>query len=159
MYRAPVSDIAFALRSVAGLGDAIASGSFPDVSEDLVDAVLAEAGRFASEKLAPLNPVGDREGARLLDGGVKTPTGFRETYADWCAGGWNGIVASARFGGQGLPQTLSAAVQEMWNSAAMAFALCPLLTMGAVEALTRHGSDALKALYLPRLVAGNGPRP
>ena len=154
MYRAPLSDIAFTLKHVAGLGDVLKSGAFPHLAEDVVDAVLAEAGRFASERLAPLNAAGDRDGARLADGEVATPAGWREAYEAWCAGGWNGIAAPEEAGGQGLPLMLSAAVQEMWNGAAMSFALCPLLTMGAVEALGRHGTDRLKALYLPRLVSG-----
>ncbi len=155
MYRAPVSEIAFTLKHVAGLGEALASGAFPGLTEDLVDAVLEEAGRFASDEMAPLNRIGDREGARLRDGAaVETAPGWRKVYEDWCAGGWSGIAAPESAGGQGLPLILSAATQEMWNGACMAFALCPMLTMGAVEALDRHGSDALKALYLARLVSG-----
>ena len=154
MYRAPVSDIAFALKRVAGFGDALAAGTFPHLSEDVVDAVLGEAGRFAEDQVAPLNMVGDREGARLSDGAVTTASGWRGTYRAWCAGGWNGIAAPEAVGGQGLPLSLAAATQEMWNGACMAFALCPLLNLGAMEALSRHGADALKARYLPRLVSG-----
>jgi acyl-CoA dehydrogenase len=154
MYRAPVSDISFILKHVAGLGDALRDGLFPEIGDDDVNAVLAEAGRFATEELAPLNAVGDREGAHLNDGEVTTAPGWRETYRTWCAGGWNGIAAPEAAGGQGLPLTLSAATQEMWNGAATAFALCPTLTMGAVEALWRHGTPQLKDLYLPRIVSG-----
>jgi alkylation response protein AidB-like acyl-CoA dehydrogenase len=154
MYRAPVSDIAFTLKHVAGLGDVLAAGAFPELAEDVLDAVLAEAGRFASEEMAPLQTIGDRDGARLTDGAVTTPPGWRDVYAAWCAGGWNGIAAPETVGGQGLPLMLSAAVQEMWNGACMSFALCPLLNMGAVEAVGRHGSERLKALYLPRIVSG-----
>ncbi len=154
MYRAPVSDIAFTLKHVAGLSEAMTAGAFPELGGDLVDAVVAEAGRFASEELSPLNRVGDREGTRLADGAVSTATGWRQAYQDWCAGGWNGLAASEDFGGQGLPHVLSTAVHEIWNGACMAFALCPLLTSGAIEALMRHGSDALKSLYLPRLISG-----
>ncbi len=154
MYRAPLSDIAFTLKHVAGLGDALAGGALPDLAEDVVDAVLAEAGRFAAEEVAPLNTVGDRVGACLEDGDVTTPDGWRETYAAWRAGGWNGIAVAEEVGGQGLPMALSVATAEMWNSACMAFALCPLLNMGAMEALQRHGSKELQALYLPRLVSG-----
>jgi acyl-CoA dehydrogenase len=154
MYRAPVSDIAFALKHIAGLGDALAAGALSHLGEDIVDAILDEAGRFASEEMAPLNTVGDQEGARLADGAVTTPTGFRDTYAAWRGGGWNGIASPEEAGGQGLPLMLSVATQEMWNSACMSFALCPLLTMGAIEALRLHGSDELKGLYMPRLVSG-----
>jgi alkylation response protein AidB-like acyl-CoA dehydrogenase len=154
MYRAPVSEIAFALKHVAGLDGALASGSLPGLSEDIVDAVLTEAGRFASERLAPLNRVGDREGLRLEEGAVATATGWREAYAAWVENGWNGISAPEAIGGQGLPILLSAATQEMWNGACMSFALCPMLTMGAIEALAKHGSEALKETYLPRIVNG-----
>jgi alkylation response protein AidB-like acyl-CoA dehydrogenase len=154
MYLAPVSEIAFTLKHVAGFGEALGSGAFPGLTEDLVDAVLAEAGRFASDAVAPLNRIGDTVGAQLKDGGVETAPGWRRVYEDWCAGGWNGISAPESAGGQGLPLVLSAATQEMWNAACISFSLCPLLTMGAVEALDRHGSDRLKALYLPRMVSG-----
>jgi acyl-CoA dehydrogenase len=154
MYRAPVSDMAFTLRHVAGLGEALAAGAFPNLTDDLIDAVLAEAGRFASEEMAPLNRVGDLQGVRLTNGAVATPPGWTAVYRSWCAGGWNGIAAPEHAGGQGLPVMLSAATQEMWNGACMAFALCPMLTMGAVEALEKHGNEQLKATYLARIVSG-----
>jgi alkylation response protein AidB-like acyl-CoA dehydrogenase len=154
MYRAPVSEIAFTLKHVTGLGGALAAGEFPALTEDLVDAVLAEAGRFASEEMAPLNRIGDREGVRLEDGAVSTATGWRRVYDDWCAGGWNGISAPESTDGQGLPLILSAATQEMWNAACMSFALCPLLNMGAMEAIDRHAAKPLKDFYLPQLVSG-----
>ena len=154
MYRAPVADIAFTLKHVAGLGEALSANRFPNLTENLVEAVLDEAGRFAAERLAPLNRVGDEHGVRLENGVVTTAPGWRETYRDWCAGGWNGIAAPEHAGGQGLPLTLSAATQEMWNGAAMAFALCPMLTMGAIEALERYGTEALKRVYLPKIVSG-----
>lgn len=154
MYRAPVSEIAFTLRHVAGLGPALAEGAFGDLSEDLVDAVLEEAGRFASEEIAPLNRVGDVHGSRLADGQVATPPGWKETYRRWIEGGWNAIAGPPEHGGQGLPVMLAVAAAEMWNSAAMAFGLGPLLTIGAVEALDKHGSDELKSLFMARLVSG-----
>jgi alkylation response protein AidB-like acyl-CoA dehydrogenase len=154
MYRAPVSDIAFTLKHVAGLGEALASDAIPGLTEDVVDAVLAEAGRFATEELAPLNVVGDRQGSTVSDGHVTTPDGWKPAYQAWTAAGWNGIAAPGEHGGQGLPLVLAAATQELWNGACMAFSLCPMLTMGAIEALHRHGSEALKALYLPRMVSG-----
>ncbi len=154
MYRAPVAEMAFALKHVAGLGEALRDGRFPGLSEDVMDAVLAEAGRFAAEKMAPLNRVGDLQGSRLEDGAVVTPPGWQEAYRAWVGAGWTGIAAPEEIGGQGLPLILSAATQEMWNGACMSFALCPLLTMGALDALQQHGTDALKAAYLPRLVSG-----
>jgi acyl-CoA dehydrogenase len=154
MYRAPVPEIAFALKHVAGLGEAVDKGLFPELGEDLVDAVLEEAGKFASERIAPLNWPGDRHGSVLKDGKVTTPPGFREAYADWAASGWNAIAAPVEHGGQGLPTMLAVAAAEMWNSASMGFGLCPLLTIGAIEALHAHGSDDLKRFYLPKLVSG-----
>ncbi|MEA2991049.1 MAG: 3-(methylsulfanyl)propanoyl-CoA dehydrogenase, partial [Alphaproteobacteria bacterium] len=153
-YRAPVADIAFTLRHAAGFGSALAEGLYGDLSEDVVDAVLEEAGRFATEVLAPLNQVGDREGARFEDGAVTTAPGWKDAYRDWAAAGWNGLAGPARWGGQELPHAVNAACIEMWNSAAMAFGLGPLLTMGAVDALAAHGSDALRDTYLPKLISG-----
>ncbi len=154
MYRAPVNEIAFALKKVAGLDNALAAGQLGDLTEELVDAVLEEAGRFASEEIAPLNKIGDRHGTPLKDAKVTTPPGWKETYKAWAEGGWNAIAAPVEHGGQGLPVMMAVAAAEMWNSASMAFGLGPLLTIGAVEALHKHGSDALKQTYLPKLVSG-----
>ena len=154
MYKAPVGDIAFALKEVAGLGPAMEKGLLGDLTPDLLDAVLEEAGRFASEVVAPASKTGDREGTSVKDGVVTTPTGWKQLYADWTAGGWNALTGPEAFGGQGLPASLSAATFEMWNAASMGFAIGPCLTVGAVEALEAHGSDALKATYLAKLVSG-----
>ncbi|MBW6420962.1 acyl-CoA dehydrogenase [Rhizobium sp. XQZ8] len=154
MYKAPVEEIAFTLNHVAGLAEALEIGRFGDLSADLVDAILEEAGRFAGNEMAPLGETGDRQGARLTDGEVKTPDGWPELYRHWREGGWNGLTAPEEFGGQKLPHMLNVAALEMWNSASMAFALAPTLTMGAIEALVAHGSDALKAKYLEKLVSG-----
>ncbi|GAA3062194.1 acyl-CoA dehydrogenase [Rhizobium viscosum] len=154
MYKAPVEEIAFTLKHVAGMAEAIDSGLLGDLGEDLVDAILAEAGRFATEEIAPLADIGDRQGARLSNGEVKTPDGWRDLYRNWAAGGWNGLTAPEEFGGQALPHMLNVAALEMWNSGSMAFALCPTLTMGAIEALNVHGSAALKEKYLARMVSG-----
>jgi len=153
-YRTPVTDIAFALKHSAGFGSALAERLYGDLDEDLVDAVLAEAGRFATEVIAPLNIVGDRQGARFKDGAVTTPDGWKQAYRDWTAAGWNGLSAPTQWGGQGLPRAINSACIEMWNSASMAFGIGLILTMGAVEALTAHGSDRLKKTYLPKLVSG-----
>ncbi|WP_085033985.1 acyl-CoA dehydrogenase [Ensifer aridi] len=154
MYKTPVEEIAFTLKHVAGMDEAFAAGKFGELGEDLVDAILAEAGRFASEEVAPLGDVGDRQGARLVDGAVKTPEGWRDLYHNWIAGGWNGLTAPEDFGGQNLPHMLHVAAMEMWNSGSMAFALGPTLTMGAIEALEKHGSDDLTATFLPKMVSG-----
>ncbi|MDW9417612.1 acyl-CoA dehydrogenase [Sinorhizobium meliloti] len=154
MYKAPVEEIAFTLKHVAGMAEALDAGTFGELGEDLVDAILGEAGRFASEEVAPLGDEGDRQGSRLVDGAVKTPEGWRELYRNWIAGGWNGLTAPEAFGGQNLPHMLHVAAMEMWNSGSMAFALAPTLTMGAIEALEKHGTDALKATFLPKMVSG-----
>ncbi|TPJ47552.1 acyl-CoA dehydrogenase family protein [Mesorhizobium sp. B2-7-1] len=154
MYRAPVEDIAFTLKQVAGLRPALDAGTFGDLGEDLVDAILAEAGRFASEEVAPLYKIGDEQGAVLKDASVTTPPGWKELYRRWIDGGWNALSGPEEFGGQGLPTMLGVAALEMWNSAAMAFGIGPTLTMGAVEALDKHASEALKQKYLAKLVSG-----
>ncbi|MBH0237110.1 acyl-CoA dehydrogenase [Methylobrevis albus] len=153
-FRAPVESIADMLNRVAGLDRALERGHFPDLSADVVSAILAEAGRFATERLAPLNQPGDRAGARLDNGTVTTAPGFAAAYADWTAGGWNGLAAPTEHGGQGLPLMLNMAVYDMWNAACPAFAICPVLTGGAIEALERHASPELKARYLLPLVEG-----
>jgi len=154
MYRAPVDEIAHTLKSVAGLRKALETGRFGDLGEDLVDAILAEAGRFSSDEIAPLNEIGDKHGAVLKDGAVTTPPGWKKLYQDWIEGGWNGLTGPEEFGGQGLPMLLSVAALEMWNSGSLAFGIGPTLTMGAVEALEKHASDELKGKYLEKLVTG-----
>jgi len=154
MYKAPVEEIAFTLNHVAGLAEALEIGRFGDLSSDLVAAILEEAGRFAGNEMAPLGEIGDRQGARLIDGAVKTPDGWPDLYRRWREGGWNGLTAPEAFGGQHLPHMLNVAALEMWNSASMAFALAPTLTMGAIEALVAHGSDTLKEKYLAKMVSG-----
>ncbi|MES5097277.1 acyl-CoA dehydrogenase [Agrobacterium sp. BA1120] len=154
MYTAPVDDIAFTLKHVAGLKSALEDGAFGDLDEDTVDAILHEAGRFATDEVAPLAEIGDKQGSKLVDGAVRTPDGWADLYRRWAEGGWNGLTAPEEFGGQALPHLLNVAALEMWNSGSMAFALCPTLTMGAVEAIATHGSDDLKATYLENLVSG-----
>jgi acyl-CoA dehydrogenase len=154
MYRAPVDEISFTLNEVVGLRPAVEAGRFGDLSVDLVEAILSEAGRFASEEMAPLSAAGDSHGVTLKEGAVTTPPGWKGLYRRWTEGGWNALTGPEEFGGQGLPMMLSVAALEMWNSAAMAFALGPTLTMGAVEALHRHATDELKRIYLAKLVSG-----
>jgi acyl-CoA dehydrogenase len=154
MYRAPVDEIAHTLKSVAGLRKALETQRFGDLGEDLVDAILAEAGRFSSDEIAPLNEIGDKHGAVLKDGAVTTPPGWKDLYQSWIAGGWNGLTGPEEFGGQGLPMLLSVAALEMWNSGSLAFGIGPTLTMGAVEAMEKHASEELKAKYLEKLVTG-----
>ncbi|MBZ8133425.1 acyl-CoA dehydrogenase [Afifella sp. IM 167] len=154
MYRAPVAEIAFTLKEITGLSKAIEAGHLGELTDDLVDAILEEAGRFASEEIAPLNATGDREPARFKDGAVTMPPGWAEAYRKWCEGGWAALSAPEEFGGQGLPLMLQVAAFDIWNGASLAFALGPTLTVGAVEALHLHASDELKARYLAKLVSG-----
>ena len=125
-YQAPVDDIRLALR-VAGFDRLVEDGLLPEVDEGLADAILEEAGKFATDRIAPLNWIGDQHGAVLEDGHVTMPPGWKETYRDWAGAGWNGLMADPEFGGQGLPQMLQSACGEMWTAASMAFALGPLL--------------------------------
>jgi len=151
-FRAPVRDIAFSLRHAAGF-DRLAA-AFPEADADIVEAVLEGAGALASDILAPLNRKGDLVGATLENGKVRAAPGFGDAYRQFAEGGWNGLAAHPDHGGQGLPKSLEVGVFEMFQAANMAFGLCPMLTLGAIEALAHHGSDSQKALYLPRLVSG-----
>ena len=153
-YRPPVESMADLLLETAGLQGLLETGNFPDVTPDLVTAVMEEGAKLAADILAPLNRPGDLEGARLADGGVTTPQGFAEAYAKWVEGGWGSISANPQFGGQGMPLAVGAAMQEMWNAACMSFGLCPILSQGAIEALSAHGTDEQKALYLAKLISG-----
>ena len=153
-YVPPLKDMNFVLTELAGLAQV---GSLPGLEEatpDLVQAVLEEAGKFAGGVLAPINYSGDQEGARWSDKTVTMPAGFRQAYQQFAEAGWNGLGCEPEFGGQGLPKLVSAAVQEMWKSANISFSLCPLLTLGAIEALTLCGSPQQKEKYLPNMIAG-----
>jgi alkylation response protein AidB-like acyl-CoA dehydrogenase len=142
------------MSHVAGLERALASGLFGDLDLGSVEAILAEAGKFARDVLAPASRIGDTHGATLSDGIVTTAPGWRDLYRRWMEGGWSGVVGPAEFGGMGLPHLVHAACMEMWNSTNIGFALCPLLTSGAVEALAAHASEELKQTYLAKLVSG-----
>lgn len=154
-YKAPVRDIAFVLNHVVGLADVAKLSGFEDASPDLVEAILEESARFTGEVLAPLNWIGDQQGSRWQDGNVTTPDGWKEAYRQFIENGWGSLSFPPEFGGQGLPMSVSAAVQEMWHSANMSFGLCPLLTQGAVDAIEHHASDELRNRYLPRMVDGS----
>ena len=154
-YHAPIKDMQFVLRALAGLDEVAALPSFGEATPDLVEQILVESGRFCAEVLAPLNWTGDQEGSTWKDGEVTTPKGFKDAYRQFVEGGWNALQFPPEFGGQGLPKLVAAPVMEMWKAANLSFSLCPLLTGGAIEALLLRGSDALKQAYLPRMVTGD----
>ncbi|MEQ8701724.1 MAG: acyl-CoA dehydrogenase family protein, partial [Bauldia litoralis] len=153
-YRAPIADMRFALNDVVGLSEIARLPGYEEATPDLVDAVLEEAARLAGEVIGPLNKVGDEQGSVLENGVVRTPEGFGEAYRKFIEGGWNSVPFSPEAGGQGLPWTLNTAVTEMWDAANTAWALCPMLTAGAVDALTHHATDEIKERFLPKLVSG-----
>jgi alkylation response protein AidB-like acyl-CoA dehydrogenase len=145
-YAAPLADMRLVLDAVGGL---------PDDAAGIADAVLGEAARFAENELAPLNQPADRIGSVLENGVVRTPPGFRDAYRKYVDGGWNAVTCAPEIGGQGLPLALAVPLTEMWNSACMSWALCPLLNQGAIELLKTHGSPEQRRLYLDRLVSGD----
>ena len=153
-YAAPIRDMQFVIKELVGLDQISAMPECAEVSADLVDAVLEEASKFAAAVLDPLNRSGDQEGVRFVDGKVIVPQGFSEAYRQFVAGGWNGLSGETGFGGQGLPHVVAMPVHEMWNSANMAFCLCPMLTSGVIEALRLRGSAAQQKLFLPKLTSG-----
>lgn len=155
-YYAPTRDMMFVINELAGLDEVAALPAFADqdVTPDLAEAILDEAGKFATEVLAPLNWEGDQHGARLEKGQVISSPGFVDAYSQYAESGWNGLSGPIDFGGQGLPELINTPTHEMWNSANMSFALAPMLSAGATECLKHHGSDELKAAYLPKLIAG-----
>ncbi len=153
-YRAPVADITSALLHASGFSAALAEGLYGEIDRETAEAVLEEAGKFAADVIAPLNSVGDKFGTPFKDGQVTMPPGWKEAYTSWAAAGWNGLAAPAEWGGQDLPHALNAACVEMWNSASMAFAIGPVLTMAAIDALHAYGSHDLQQRYLGKLTSG-----
>jgi acyl-CoA dehydrogenase len=153
-YRAPLDDILFAMRLAAGDDAFEEGGIYADLAGGVARATLEEAAKFAEERLLPLDKIGDGAGSKFSDGAVTTPPGWREAYAQWVAGGWNSLAAHPDYGGLGLPLLLNAGLTEVWNSVNMAFAICPLLGFGAVEAVEAHASDALKDVYLRKMISG-----
>lgn len=153
-YRAPLSDMAFALRGLDGFAT-LAGTAYAEVAEEtLVGEIIAEAGRFAERKLAPLYHTADRLGVDLVQGRVRIPDEIRSAYGEFVAAGWPSLAGPVQYGGQGMPQFVALPVAELWRASNLAFALCPMLTSAAVEALDRHGDEALKRRFLAPLVSG-----
>ena len=153
-YKHPLTDAEFALNEVVGFDALCAENGFDDINSELASVILTEAGKFGTGVLSPLNVIGDTQGVKLTDKGVEETPGFKDAYQQFAEGGWNSLIADEAYEGQGLPNVLGTAVNEIWQSANMAFALCPLLTQGAVEAIAHHGSDELKQTYLPKMISG-----
>ncbi|MBM3363117.1 MAG: acyl-CoA dehydrogenase [Betaproteobacteria bacterium] len=153
-YIAPVKDMLFNIKHLADIDEIARIPGFEEAGFDTAQAVLEECARFNQEVLAPLNWEGDRNPSTLKNGMVHTTPGFKQAFKQYVEGGWQGLQHPVQFGGQGLPKTIGAACGEMLNAANMSFALCPLLTDGAIEALLTAGSDELKATYLDKLVTG-----
>ena len=154
VYTAPLRDMLFAMKEVGGLDVICGQPGNEETTPDLVEAILQEAANYAAGVLDPLNRPGDVQGARWHDGEVTPADGFRDAWASFCENGWIGMPASTEWGGQGLPTLVSTAVLEMWKSSNLAFSLCQMLTLGAVETIAHHGSDDLKRRFLEPMVAG-----
>ncbi len=153
-YRAPVDDYQFLYRHVVGLDQITATDRFDEADSDLASAILTEAGKLCEEVLSPLQRPGDMHPTHLENGVMRTPPGFAEGWQAIADGGWIGISGSPEYGGMGLPMTLTAAVNEMMAGACLSLHLAPLMSQGQIEALEHHASDALKSLYLPKLISG-----
>ncbi|HSE00679.1 MAG TPA: acyl-CoA dehydrogenase [Burkholderiales bacterium] len=154
-YTAPLKDMRFVIEELAGLAEVSALPGYGEANAELAEAVLGEAAKFAQEVLDPLNRQGDKQGARLVDGSVTAPAGFKEAYRKFIEAGWNGLGGEPQYGGQGLPHLVATPVQEIWKSANMALCLAPMLTAGVLEALRVHGSPGQQATYLPKLTSGD----
>ena len=153
-YTAPTRDMRFVINELGLLPAIQKLPGCEDINEELVDAVLEEAGKLAGGVLAPTNASGDAQGAVLENGVVRTAEGFSDAYRQFVDGGWNSVPFDPDYGGQGLPWLVGIATEEMWIAANNAWSLCPMLTMGAIDALTHHGTDAQKDTYLEKLISG-----
>src|SRR3954466_4880433 len=156
-YKAPLNDMLFDIRHLANIDEIAKMPGFEEAGMDTAQAVLEECAKFNEGVVAPLNVTGDRNPSTWKDGQVSTTPGFKEAYRQYAEGGWQGLQHPVDFGGQGLPKAIGASCVEMLNSANLSFALCPLLTDGAIEALLTAGSDQLQAVYLGKLVTGEWP--
>lgn len=153
-YSAPVADIAFTIEALIGLETIAELPGHEEVTADLVTSILAEAGKFAEEVLAPINRTGDLQGCVLENGVVRTPDGFQEAYRQMSESGWIGICSNPDYGGQGLPALIAIAAFEMWSGANMGFGTVPLLSLSAIDLFDEHGTEEQKQTYLPKIISG-----
>jgi len=153
-YRAAVDDYRFLIEDVLDFASLRSTDRFAEATEDVTGAILEEAGRLCNDVLAPLQRGGDLHPAKLENGVVRTSPGYAEGFAAIAEGGWIGMSADPEYGGMGLPMTLTSAVNEMMSGACLSLQLAPLMSQGQIEALEHHASDAIKNLYLPKLISG-----
>ena len=153
-YTAPLKKMRLTLDAVCDVDSLCNMTAYEHATPDIIDAVLEEAGKLSAGVIAPLNWGSDQNGAALKNGVVTTSPGFKDAYQAFIAGGWNSLPFDQEYGGQGLPQVLGSVCQELWNAGSMGFALCPMLNIGAVEALSAHGSDAMKDMFLEKMISG-----
>ncbi|MYE98885.1 MAG: acyl-CoA dehydrogenase [Gammaproteobacteria bacterium] len=153
-YRAPLKEMRFFLRELAGVDEVCGKPPFEDASPELVPAILEEAAKLAENVLAPLNGAGEADPPRLVDGQVRETAGFAEAYRQFAEGGWSACSANPRFGGMGLPHAINSAASEMWAAANLSFSICPILSMAAIETLESHGEAELQEKFLENMVSG-----
>ena len=153
-YQAPIKDMLFVMQELAGIGQVAALPGFEDYDLDTAQAVLEESAKFCQDIVAPLNWEGDRHPSTFKDGQVTTTPGFQQAYGQFIEGGWQGVIHPTEYGGQGFPKLIATACTEMLHASSLSFALCPMLTDGAIEALLTAASDELRQKYAPRLISG-----
>ena len=153
-YSAPLTDMLFVMRELAGLEKICTSQRYEAIDSDTVAAVLEEGAKLAADVLCPLNAAGDAEGAQLTDSGVQQSPGFKEAYQQYVAGGWSTLPCEPEHGGTGMPDLVAAAISEMWASANLSFSICPMLSIGAIGAIQKHGSEALQQRFLGKMISG-----
>ena len=153
-YKAPVKEVSFVINDLLNINQLTEIPDFAEATSELVDAVIEESGKFASEVFSPINRIGDLQHSKAKDGQVVTPEGFKQAYQLFVDSGWMSLAQDPEYGGQGLPFTVHMVASEFWNSANISMALCPMLTAGAIDALAAHGDQTLKETYLPKLVSG-----
>ncbi|NVJ90994.1 MAG: acyl-CoA dehydrogenase family protein, partial [Methylocystaceae bacterium] len=154
VYNAPITEMEFLIKDVFDLETITALPGYEEATPDMVDAILEEAGKLGRDVIAPLARTSDVENPVWKDNTVTTAPGFKEAYAQFVEGGWQGIGCDPEFGGMGLPFVLSNAVSEIWNSSSIAFGLCPMLTGGAIDAIESHASEEQKAIFLEKMTSG-----